>query len=178
MPDVSFLDLAIVAGIAFGILLPMGLVPRLRLPSSVLEIVAGILVGPAVVGWVKPDLPVQILALIGVAFLLFLAGLEIELDRLRGPVLPRTGITFLLSFGIALAAAFALRGAGQAQTPLFVAIVLVATSLGIVPPSSSPPRPQQSAFRCASSRKPPAQPGEVAVVEAAMPMFERRCVLQ
>jgi Kef-type K+ transport system membrane component KefB len=56
MPDVSFLDLAIVAGIAFGIPLPLGLVPRLRLPSSVLEIVAGILVGPAVLGWVKLEL--------------------------------------------------------------------------------------------------------------------------
>ena len=32
-------------------------------------------VGPSVLGWVKSDLPVQVLSLVGLAFLLFLAGL-------------------------------------------------------------------------------------------------------
>ena len=34
-------------------------------------------------GWVQIDLPVQILAVFGLAFLLFLAGLEIDLRGLR-----------------------------------------------------------------------------------------------
>src|SRR6266581_7650907 len=48
----------------------------MRIPAVVLEIVAGIVLGPSVLGWVHVDLPVQILALFGLAFLLFLAGLE------------------------------------------------------------------------------------------------------
>ena len=91
MPDVSFLDLAIVAGIAFGFPLPLGLVPRLRLPSPVLEIVAGIVVGPAVLGWVKLEL-VQILALIGLASCHFRQGWRSMWAGCAVPVLTRAGI--------------------------------------------------------------------------------------
>ena len=52
-----------------------------------LEIVIGIVLGPAVLGWVEIDQPVEVLALIGLAFLLFLAGLEIDLGALRGALL-------------------------------------------------------------------------------------------
>lgn len=57
----------------------VGYLPRLRLPSVVLEIVAGVILGPSVLGWVQVDLPVQVLSVLGLAFLLFLAGLEIDL---------------------------------------------------------------------------------------------------
>ena len=62
--------------------LGLGLVPSVRIPSVVLEIAAGILIGPAVLGLVEMDLPLRVLALIGPAFLLLLAALEIDLDRL------------------------------------------------------------------------------------------------
>jgi Kef-type K+ transport system membrane component KefB len=64
--------------------LALGLVPSVRIPSVVLEIAAGIVIGPAVLGLVEVDLPLQVLAMLGLAFLLLLAGLEIDLDRLRG----------------------------------------------------------------------------------------------
>jgi hypothetical protein len=54
-------------------------VRRVKLSSAVVEIVAGIIVGPSVLGWVKINQPVNVIALIGLAFLLFLAGLEIDL---------------------------------------------------------------------------------------------------
>ena len=41
MPDVSFDSLAVVMGVAFAIPLLLGLAPGLRVPSVVLEIVAG-----------------------------------------------------------------------------------------------------------------------------------------
>jgi Kef-type K+ transport system membrane component KefB len=134
MPDVSLSGLAIVSAVAFAIPLFLGLVPRLRLPSVVLEIVAGIVIGPAVLGWVKPDLPIQILALIGLAFLLFLAGLEIELDHLRGRVLRLTGFAFACSFVLALVAGYLLHAAGLVTSPLLIAIILASTSLGIIIP--------------------------------------------
>ncbi len=52
-----------------------------------LEIVAGIVIGPSVLGWVTIDLPLQVLSLIGLVFLLFLAGLEIDFAHLRGSAL-------------------------------------------------------------------------------------------
>ena len=74
------------------------------------------------------------LALVGLAFLLFLSGLEIDFERLRGRKIAVTGVGFVVSFGIALVAAFALGAFGQVDTPLLVAIILVATSLGVVVP--------------------------------------------
>ncbi len=70
MPDVSFDNLLLISVIA--VLAPMlaGALPKLRIPAVVLEIVAGIVVGPTGFGWVEIDLPVQILALFGLAFLL------------------------------------------------------------------------------------------------------------
>ena len=43
--------LVIVLAVAAGVPLLLGLLPRLRLPGALLEIVAGIVLGPAVLGW-------------------------------------------------------------------------------------------------------------------------------
>src|SRR5438067_2202422 len=134
MPNVSFSGLLIVAVVAFAAPLLLGLSPARRLPSVVLEIVAGIIIGPSVLGWVKVDLPISILSVFGLAFLLFLAGLEVELQRLRGRLLLYVGSGFLLSFGLALLVGYALYVSGQVISPLLVAIILVATGLGIVAP--------------------------------------------
>ena len=134
MSEVHFTNLLIVVVIALLAPLALGFFPRIRLPAIVLEIVLGIIVGPSGLGWVKPDLPVSILALIGLAFLLFLSGLEIDVERLRGRILKVTGIAFALSFGIAIIVGLALEAGGFVKSPLFVAIVLVATSLGVIVP--------------------------------------------
>lgn len=134
MPDISLTSVLVVAAIAFLVPLGLGLVPSLRIPSVVLEIVAGIVIGPAVFGFIEVDLPLQVLALLGLAFLLFLAGLEIDLDRLRGPLLRSAAAGFVLSLAVALGVALALWAAGLIQAPLLVAIILSATSLGIVIP--------------------------------------------
>ena len=83
----SFTNLLVVMAIAFAAPLLLGLFPRVQLPSVVLEIVAGIVVGPSVLGIVEVDEAVQVVALLGLAFVLFLAGLEIEFEKLRGQVL-------------------------------------------------------------------------------------------
>jgi Kef-type K+ transport system membrane component KefB len=134
MLEVHFTNLLIV--VAAGLLAPLtlGFFPRLRLPAIVLEIVLGIVLGPSVLGWVKPDLPVSILSLIGLAFLLFLSGLEIDVERLRGRILNLTALGFAVSFGIAILFGLALQAGGFVKSPLFVAIVLVATSLGVIVP--------------------------------------------
>src|SRR5438270_539798 len=134
MPKVSFTGLLIVAIVAFLVPLLLGLTPARRLPAIVLEIVAGIIIGPSVLGWVKVDLPISILSVLGLAFLLFLAGLEVELERLRGRLLAFVGSAFLISFGLALLVGYGLYAAGQVVSPLLISIILVATGLGIIIP--------------------------------------------
>ncbi len=134
MPPVSFTGLAIVAAVAFLVPLALGLAPRLRLPATVVEIVAGIVIGPAGLRWVGVDTPIGIMSLLGLAFLLFLAGLEIRFDRLRGRVLRDAGLGFAISLALAVPIGVGFGALGLVKSPLLVAIILSATALGIVIP--------------------------------------------
>ncbi len=134
MPDVSFGNLLVVSVIALLAPLLLGFAPRLRIPAVVLEIVAGIVLGPSVLGWVTVDLPVQILALVGLAFLLLLAGLEIDLSRLRGTALRLALAGFAITLVLGLGVGTALDAAGWVSSPALIAITLAATSLGLVVP--------------------------------------------
>jgi Kef-type K+ transport system membrane component KefB len=130
----AFDNLLIVVAVAFAAPLLLGFFPGVRLPSVVLEIVAGIVIGPSVLGIVELDESVEVIAVIGLAFLLFLAGLEIEFDKLRGSVLRLTLSGFAVSFAIAVVVALGLDATGLIETPLLVAIILCATSLGVLIP--------------------------------------------
>jgi len=134
MEGPAFSGLLLVVAAAFAAPFVLGFLPRMRLPAVVLEIVAGIVIGPSVLGWVQIDATIEVLATIGLVFLLFLAGLEIEFDHLRGPVLRLAGLGWLLSVALAVIAGLALKAAGFAQTPLLVAVILSATSLGVIIP--------------------------------------------
>jgi Kef-type K+ transport system membrane component KefB len=134
MDAVSFDNLAAVAAVAFVAPLVLGLAPALRVPSVLLEIGAGVVLGPSVLGWVEADAAVNVLSLIGVGFLLLLAGLEIEIDRLRGAVLRLALTGFAISFGIAVVVGYGLDAVGIVGAPFLVAVILSATSLAVVLP--------------------------------------------
>jgi Kef-type K+ transport system membrane component KefB len=134
VPDVSFTNLLVITAVAAVIPLALGWAPRLRVPSVVLEIVAGILLGPSVLGWVEVDLPVRVLALFGLAFLLLLAGLEIDARSLRGRLLGLAALGYLVSAGLAVLAGLGVKALGWTPSPLFLAVALTATSLGLVVP--------------------------------------------
>lgn len=130
---ISFTSVAVVAVVA--VIAPLAVAfTGIRLPAIVLEILLGIVVGPQLLGWASNDEPVQVLALIGLAFLLLLAGLEIDFDRLRGRLLRLTGLGYVLSFGLALVVGYGLRADNLVKSPLLVAIILSATGLGIILP--------------------------------------------
>ena len=132
MPPLT--DLLIVVALAFAAPFVLGMFPGVRLPSVVLEIVAGIVVGPSVLGIVDIDQAIEVVALIGLGFVLFLAGLEIAFDKLRGQVLRVAALGFATSFGIAVLVGLGLSSAGLVETPLLVAIILCSTSLGVIVP--------------------------------------------
>jgi len=134
MPDVSFVNLLVVVAVAVAAPLAVGYLPRLRVPAVVLEIVGGIIIGPSVLGWVHVDLPVAILALFGLAFLLFLAGLEIDVHRLRGRLLRFAVLGYLVTLVLGYGAGASFTAIGWVSQPLLLAIALSATSLGLVVP--------------------------------------------
>ncbi len=80
---------------------------RLRQPLLVAYIVVGIVVGPAVLGWVSAHDQIDLLAQIGITVLLFVVGLKLDLKHIRhiGPVALATSIgqlTFTILFGFSI----------------------------------------------------------------------------
>ncbi len=134
MQQLEFGGLLAVAAIAFLCPVLLGLAPRLRVPASVLQVAAGIVLGPAVLGWVQADLPVRVFSLVGLVFLLFFAGLEIEFEHLRGRPLRLTLVGFIVSLGLAFAVASGLGAVHLIDSPSLVAIILAATGLGVIVP--------------------------------------------
>jgi Kef-type K+ transport system membrane component KefB len=132
--ELHFTNLLIVVAAGFAAPFALGFFPRLRLPAIVFELLLGILLGPSVLGWVSVDEPVAVMSLIGLAVLLFLAGIEIEFEKLRGKVLRATLVGFVLSFGIAVVLGVILQQAGLVKQPIFLAVLLCATSLGVLVP--------------------------------------------
>jgi Kef-type K+ transport system membrane component KefB len=131
--ETSFTSVALVAAVALVAPLAVGLT-GLRLPAIVLEILLGVAIGPQGLGWAEVDEPVRVLSLLGLAFLLLLAGLEIDFARLRGRLLRLTSTAYVVSFALALVVGLGLRAGDLVRSPLLVAIILSATGLGVILP--------------------------------------------
>jgi len=101
-------------------------------PLVVFEIVLGLLLGPAMLGWIVPDDLATFFADFGLAMLFFLAGNEIDFGTIRGRPLRRAAIGWIISLaaGIGLAALIAPHLAAAA----FVGIALTSTALGTIMP--------------------------------------------
>jgi Kef-type K+ transport system membrane component KefB/Trk K+ transport system NAD-binding subunit len=138
-----FLPLLLVVLLAFFV--PIILSRFQRVPVVVGEILAGIIIGPSLLGWVTEAPVLTFMSDIGLAFLMFLAGMEINLATLfpsrtdqvrqRGPsLLPLTLRVFILTLGLAVLGGFVLRASGAEGDPWLLAFVLTATSLGVVLP--------------------------------------------
>jgi Kef-type K+ transport system membrane component KefB len=134
MSDASFTNIMGVLAIAVVSPLIATAIPKLRIPSIVIEFVLGVIVGPDVLGWVDIDQPLDVLALLALGFLLFVAGTEVEVSTLRGPLLRRATVAYLLGLAIAFGLASLLGEADIVLTPSLVAIILSATGLGVVVP--------------------------------------------
>ncbi len=138
-----FIPLLSVVLLAF--LVPILLARFRRIPVVVGEILAGILIGPSVLGWVHPDEPtLELLAEIGFAFLMFLSGLEIDFsilfaaskpghDMRKSPIF-LAGLSFLLTVVFAAGIGFWLMSEGFVKDPWMMTLILSTTSLGIVVP--------------------------------------------
>lgn len=105
---------------------------RIGQPAIIGEILAGLLVGPAVFGLVELSAVLEVFAELGVVFLLFWVGLETRLHEMRevGGVAARVGIAGVaLPFAGGLATGLAL--GESTETAIFLGAALSATSVGI-----------------------------------------------
>jgi Kef-type K+ transport system membrane component KefB len=124
------LAIAMAAAAAAPIL--VDLLPVPNVPPIVTEIVAGILIGPQVLDIVRVSAPLEVFAQVGLVFLFFLAGLELSFDRTSERHMRIVGIAFAVSLGLALAVALVFDAVDLVGAPTLVAIMLAATSFGIV----------------------------------------------
>jgi len=105
---------------------------RLRLPALVGQILAGILLGPHLLGWLTPNETVRLLGELGVLFLLFEVGLEVKASELLQVGRTALGVAvagvvapFVLGWGLA-----ELWGEPRLEA-CFIATAMVATSVGV-----------------------------------------------
>ena len=131
---ISFNGVLIIAVLAVAVPVVLGLLPAVPVPGAVLEVIAGIVIGPSALGWVHIDAPIAVLSDLGLGMLLFLAGLEIDVDRLRGTLGRLAAYAFIGSAALGVACAYALSAIVGASRPLFLAIVLMSTSAGLLLP--------------------------------------------
>lgn len=131
---ISFNGVLIIAAVAVAVPVVLGLLPAVPVPGAVLEVIAGIVIGPSALGWVHIDAPITVLSDLGLGMLLFLAGLEIDVDRLRGTLGRLAGYAFICSAALGVACAYAVSAVVGASRPLFLAIVLMSTSAGLLLP--------------------------------------------
>ena len=105
---------------------------RLRQPAVVGEIIAGVLVGPSVLGWVSPSDLITVIAEIGVIFLLFTVGLETRPQSIfrvgkRATLVAVLGVIVPFVAGYLIASLWG----GSFVESMFIGAALVATSVGI-----------------------------------------------
>jgi CPA2 family monovalent cation:H+ antiporter-2 len=136
----SPISLLIVISVAF--LVPI-LLQRLRwnmVPFVVAEILAGMVIGKSGLGIVHEDSWLSILSLLGLIFLMFLSGLEIDFDaftqkkKSQGNPFMIASVAFLLIFGASFFVSLGLKGAGFITEPFFMTLIISTISLGVVVP--------------------------------------------
>lgn len=108
------------------------LLPLPKVPPIVSEIVAGIIIGPVALDIVDNTAPLEVFAQVGLVFLFFLAGLEIAFDADEDRHLSVVATAFAASLALALVVAVIFEVVELVDAPLLVAIILAATSFGIV----------------------------------------------
>jgi predicted Kef-type K+ transport protein/Trk K+ transport system NAD-binding subunit len=126
----TFLEIAAILSLA-TVLGVLG--QKLRQPLIIMFLAAGILAGPAALGIIQSYEQIDLLADIGIALLLFIVGLKLDLNLIRttGPVALATGLgqilfTSAIGFGIAIALNLDLIGAA------YVAVALTFSSTIII----------------------------------------------
>ncbi len=132
LPDAGSLVLVLAAASAGAIL--SRLHRRVVLPTVVLEIVLGILIGPEGLDLAKVDSHIDFLANLGLVFLFFFAGLELVEQRVARRSLVRGTIGWGISLAIGIVVGLVLHEAGLDAEAWLLGVALSTTALGTLVP--------------------------------------------
>lgn len=110
------------------------MVTRVKLPVVVIEIALGIIIGPQVLAWADTSAVIEAFSLLGLAFLFFLAGFEIDFDQIKGKPIKLASSSWLLGLIVALAVSFVLQKIGIIDSYLHVGVALTTTAIGVLLP--------------------------------------------
>jgi Kef-type K+ transport system membrane component KefB len=126
--------LAIVAASALaGIIAATVRIKSVAIPTVVLELVLGIVIGPQLLG-VEVTPPISFFASLGLGLLFFFAGYELDLQRIAGRPLRLALAGWAMSLAIAYTIGGALAAAGVVLSLLFTGSALVTTAIGTLLP--------------------------------------------
>lgn len=127
-------SLAIIILVAALAPLILSILPGPRIPEVAVLIVAGVVLGPHVLDVVQTGSEIGLIANVGLGFLFFLAGYELDLAILRGRAGANATASWIISFALALAIVGGLYAAGFVKAFLPVSIALTTTALGTLLP--------------------------------------------
>jgi Kef-type K+ transport system membrane component KefB len=126
--------LVIVSVAALAALIAGWVQPRLAIPVVVIEIVAGIVVGPEVLDLAEPDDFIEFFSNLGLGMLFFFAGYEIDFDRIRGDPLKLALVGWALSLALAYGLGGVLMAAGLVLSLLYTGSAMATTAIGTLIP--------------------------------------------
>jgi len=132
---VGITNLLIVLALAALAPLVVDLVPRITIPVAVVEVLLGLFLGPQLLGVLHVDRVVNAFSDFGLAMLFFLAGVDVDVRRIRGTPLVTATLGWVLGLGAAMAVATGLYAGGLAATPQYLALALATTALGTLLPA-------------------------------------------
>lgn len=105
---------------------------KLKMPKVLGFLISGVVIGPSFLNIVQKSQPIEVIAQIGVIFLMFLAGLETDIEQFK----TAGKSSFLIAIGgiilpLALGAGATYLFTGNISESIFVGVILTATSVAI-----------------------------------------------
>jgi Kef-type K+ transport system membrane component KefB len=130
--DVYQLTLVALAAVVAPLL--VSTVRRFAIPSVVLEITFGIILGPQVLDLIQPTGLVDGLSTLGLSMLMFLAGYELKLDTIRGRPLTLASISWGMSVALAAIVGVVVHFVTGGHGEIVIPLALTTTALGTLLP--------------------------------------------
>jgi Kef-type K+ transport system membrane component KefB len=131
-PDLVSLALIFCAAALATIVARVG--TRFVLPTVVVEILLGILIGPEGLDIAEPDPYIQFLSAFGLVVLFFLAGIEVIHSGVPRRLLARGSLGWGISITLGAIAGFGLEAAGVEASGWLIAVAVATTALGTLMP--------------------------------------------
>jgi Kef-type K+ transport system membrane component KefB len=135
VPDVNHYDFLILVCAAAGAgLLATTVGARIGVPVVVVEVLAGVLIGPEALGWVAVDPFIEFFSDLGLGMLFFFAGYEIDFERIRGDPLKLAIFGWIVSLVLAFSIGGVLAAAGIVLSLVYTGAAMSTTAIGTLIP--------------------------------------------